>query len=399
MAIAAPSRPVQALKTRLQSVDAVRGAVMIIMALDHVRDFFHAGAGQFRPDDLTRTTAALFFTRWITHFCAPVFMFYAGTAAFLWARSKDTGTISRYLATRGLWLVVLDFTASRFAMLFNFDYSLVILNVLWALGWSMIVLALLVYLPLRAIAAIGIGLIVVHNLFDTVQAAAFGQAAWIWNFLHQPGLIKVGGMQVLFGYPLIPWVGVMAVGYALGGVFTLDAAVRRRVLIRTGLILTGGFILIRAINVYGDPAPWSHQQSALFTVLSFLRVSKYPPSLEFLLMTFGPALLLTGLIDSIRFKERNPLLVFGRTPLFYFVAHLVVAHLLAALLDLMRFGRTFLFFNPPPAISGRPVPEHYGYDLWVTYAAWLTVVVLLYPLCLKFGEWKRQRRDWWASYL
>jgi uncharacterized membrane protein len=390
-----------AIQTRVQSVDILRGAIMIIMALDHTRDFVHSGAQNFSPEDLTRTTAAIFFTRWITHFCAPVFMLTAGLGAFLWAQRRGSASdLSRFLWTRGLWLVILELTAVRFALYFNFDYSFTIVSVLWALGFCMIALAALVYLPRRVLAVLCSAMILFHNLADDITASAFGKAGWVWNLLHQPGLVKLGGVAMIIAYPLIPWIGVMAAGYCLGPVFLWEPARRQRFVLRLGIGLTAGFILVRALNVYGDPVPWSHQPSALMTLCSFLRCAKYPPSLDFLLMTLGPALAALALLDRIRLASVNPLLIFGRVPLFYFVVHLFVIHALAVLLSCFRFGVAGLQLTTLPGMSATiKFPADYGFPLWAVYLAWVAVVIAMYPACRWFAGVKQRRRDWWLSYL
>jgi uncharacterized membrane protein len=342
---------------------------MIIMALDHVRDFYHADAALFQPDDLTRTTAVLFFTRWITHFCAPVFMFTAGMGAFFRLRGgRPTGELSVFLWKRGLWLVLLELTVLRFGFYFDFHSTPVIITVLWALGWSMVALGFLVRLPLRILAAFSVAMIALHNLADPVRAKQFGAAAWLWNILHQPGLFSVSGIPVVIGYPLVPWIGVMAAGFCSGQIMTLPAQQRRRQLLQLGSAITLAFVAIRALNVYGDPQRWSA------TLLSFLKVTKYPPSLDFLLMTLGPAILLLAWFDHVSFAETNPLMVFGRVPLFYFVLHFYLAHLLAVIL-----GKT----------------QH----LWAVYLLWIAVVAMLYPVCLWYMRFKRTRKYWWLSYL
>ncbi len=243
------------MKHRIQSIDALRGLVMIIMALDHVRDFFHSAARAFQPDDLTRTTTALFFTRWITHICAPVFMFTAGLGAFFWlSRGRTKGQLSRFLWTRGLWLIVLELTVLRLAMNFSLTSGFLLLSVLWALGWAMIALGFLVWLPLPALAVVSIAGIALHNLTDGVMAPQFGSAGWIWNVLHQPGLFRIGSVNALAAYPLVPWIFVMSAGFCTGPLMALDTVERRRWLTRIGLILTAAFICLRALNVYGDPS-------------------------------------------------------------------------------------------------------------------------------------------------
>jgi uncharacterized membrane protein len=376
---------------------------MVIMALDHTRDYVHAAAMVSRPEDLTQTTAAIFMTRWITHFCAPVFMFCAGLGAFFWLERHGGSrpALSRFLWTRGCWLILLEFTVVRFVFFFNLDYSVVILLVFWALGSSMIVLAVLVRLPFRALLGLSIGMIALHNLADPVPASAFGSGGWIWNVLHRPGVIPFAGTAFIVAYPLVPWIGAMAAGFCFGRVYRLPEHRRSKFLVRLGLILTAGFVVLRALNLYGDPAPWAAQGSPGFTVLSFLNTTKYPPSLMFLLMTLGPAIALLGWIDRVRPRDSHPLLVFGRVPLFYFVLHLVVIHGMAVGLAWARYGAQPFLFSPPPTL-GSPrdtFPADFGWSLAVTYAVWIAAVVVLYPACLWFARIRQRRRDWWLGYL
>ena len=388
--------------TRLQSLDAWRGLVMIIMALDHVRDFFHAAALSFPPENLARTTPLLFFTRWITHFCAPVFMFAGGMGAFLWmARKHDRAGLSRYLWTRGLWLVMLELTAMRLAFYFALGPPYpIILIVLWALGASMIALAALSRLPLRVLAAVSVLTIVLHNGLDGINPSQLGSAAWIWNVLHQPGAFKAGPVLIVAGYPLVPWFAVMAAGFCLGRIFLRAPADRRRVLLATGWALTIAFVVIRALNVYGDPSRWSVRGSAVFTLLSFLNCTKYPPSLDFLLMTLGPALLCLAWSDRLGWQPANPLIVFGRVPLFYFIVHFFAIHALAAAMAWIRYSRAPSLFQSPPVGGPRELlAAGFGYDLWVVYAVWVLIVVCMYPACRWFAGVKARRRDWWLSYL
>jgi uncharacterized membrane protein len=341
-------------------------------------------------------------TRWVTHFCAPVFMFCAGLGAFFWLERRGSRSeLSRFLWTRGLWLVLLELTVVRFAFFFDFDYSVVMLLVFWSLGLSMIALAGLVYLPFRALVAFCIGLIVFHNLADGVQAASLGSAAWLWNVLHQPGAITAGSTVVIVGYTLVPWIGVMGLGFCFGRVYRMPAGKRARFLIRMGLALTAAFLLLRFANVYGDPSPWAAQPTPAYTMLSFLNTTKYPPSLQFLLMTLGPSIAFLGTIDGLRPGERNPLLVFGRVPLFYFVLHLALIHAVQVGLTWVRYGsQPFLFMVPPTLGSARDAfPADYGWSLATTYLVWIGVVVALYPVCLWFSRVKRRRREWWISYL
>ena len=397
-----PSSPT----TRLTAIDALRGAIMIVMALDHTRDFLHIGAMSFSPEDLARTTPAIFFTRWVTHICAPVFMFTAGLGAFFRQQRPGStkGDVSRFLWTRGLWLVVVELTIMRLAMNFSFDARFpVLLLVLSALALSMVCLAALVHLPRRLLAASSIAVIVLHNLFDGVAASSLGVLGPAWNVLHQPGVFVLGGIPFVVGYPLVPWVAVMALGFCAGTLFLRPPEERQRVMLRWGLGLIVAFVAIRGLNVYGDPQPWSTQSSSIVTVLSFLRVTKYPPSLDFLLMTLGPALLILRDFDRRGIAAGNPLVVIGRVPLFYYVLHFWLLHVVASALAWMRYGSASFayFFSPMPSMGGsREVfPPDFGYPLWVTYVAWIAVVLALYPLCRWFADFKARRRDWWLGYV
>ncbi len=378
---------------------------MMLMAIDHLRDFVARSAMQFSPTDLTRTTTAIFFTRWITHFCAPVFMLTAGLGAFFWMqRGKHNKTqLSLFLSTRGLWLIVLELTILRVIMFSQVAYrgSLVILLILWAIGLSMIALAGLVYLPRRVLLVLSVAIIALHNLLDGISADRFGKAAWLWDILHQQAVFSFAGINFLTAYPVLPWIGVMAAGYCLGSVFTWDAVRRRRFLLRLGLALTVGFLVLRTINVYGDPNPWTHQPSPWFTVLSFLDTTKYPPSLAFLLMTLGPALIALAWLEGPRFSSDNPLIVFGRVPFFFYAMHLLAAHLIAIAMNFVRYGpQPFLLMAPPSMGSpDKLFPANYGYPLWTVYAVWVVVLLLLYPMCRWFARLKQRRHTWWLSYL
>ena len=391
-------------RPRIDSVDLLRGAVMVVMALDHTRDFVNTEAQAFRPEDLTQTTTAIFMTRWITHFCAPVFMLCAGLGAFL--RLERTGgrvaDLSRFLWTRGLWLVVLEITVVRIGFFFDVDYSgLIILLVFWALGLSMVVLAALVWLPWRVVAIASVAMILLHNLLDPVRAASLGSSTWLWRVLHEPGLLVTPPPVIVVGYPLIPWVGVMAAGFCLGRVYLMPPAARSRFLVRLGVALSVAFVLLRALNVYGDPAPWSSQAKPLYTALSFFNTTKYPPSLLFLLMTLGPAIAVLGVIDRLRASEKNPLVVFGRVPLFYFVVHLPLIHAIQIFMTWMKYGAAPFLFLPPPTLgpARTAFPADYGWSLGVTYLVWIGVVLLMYPICLWFARLKARKHAWWLSYL
>jgi uncharacterized membrane protein len=386
-------------RPRVEAVDVVRGIIMIIMALDHVRDFF--GSLAVNPTDLATTTAPLFFPRWITHLCAPVFFLLTGAGAYLALRRRSRAELSRFLLTRGLWLIVLEIVVVRFVMQFNVDYRVTVLTVLWALGWSMVFLAALVYLPTRVVTAIGVVMIATHNLLDPISAAALGAFAPLWSILHAPGFIIQGSEHVVFeAYPLIPWIGVAAVGYGLGSIYDWNADRRRTFLIRLGLGLMAAFVILRAMNVYGDPAPWSAQRSSTFTVLSFLNTNKYPPSLLFLLMTLGPALLLLCSVDARTQRWLRPAHIIGKVPLFYFLVHFFVIHALAVIVCYLRYGDAHWMFESP-TLGQFPITQPPGWPapLPLVYAIWIGVVVAVYPLCRWFAGVKQRRREWWVSYL
>lgn len=396
-----PSDRAGSTRLRLPSIDALRGLVMIIMALDHTREFFNSSAMVFQPDDLSRTTTALFFTRWVTHICAPVFSFTAGLGAFFWlSHGRSRSQLSRFLLKRGIWLMIVDLTVMRFALTFSMAHGIVILSVLWVLGLSMIVLAGAVRIPIKWLAGISIAVIALHNLADSIPASRFGSFAWMWEILHQQGVFSVGGALVLVAYPLIPWCAVMALGFCFGEVMTLSPDKRRRWLTGLGLATIGAFLIIRGINGYGDPQPWSTEFPGR-TWLSFLRCTKYPASLDFLLMTLGPAFLLLAWLDRMQFSRSNPLIVFGRVPFFYFVVHFYLIHLLTFPVALCHYGHAAFLLNPLPSVGGAKelYPANYGYGLGTVYAVWITVVVLMYPVCRWFSELKRRRRDWWLGYL
>jgi uncharacterized membrane protein len=382
-----------ATRSRIVSIDLLRGTVMVLMALDHTRDFF--AAGSFNPRDVAES--ALFLTRWITHFCAPTFIFLAGISVYLYAsQGRSRGAVSRFLLTRGAWLVLLEFTIVRLGWTFSFRFNHLVMQVIFAIGVSMMALAALVPLPRWAIAAVGIAMIAGHNLLDGVKAEQLGLAAPIWNVLHQPGLLMLSPDLALFVlYPLIPWIGVMAAGYALGPVFGLDPAARRRWLVGLGTAVTAGFIILRASNLYGDAAPWTAHDGVAAAVLSFINCEKYPPSLLYLAMTIGPALLLLAAFENARGRLADCIAVFGSVPLFYYVAHLFLIHALAVAYAWATIGDTAWLFGSFAA--GKPAG--YGLGLVSVYAVWAAVVVALFPLCRAFAAIKRRRREWWWSYL
>jgi uncharacterized membrane protein len=403
-AVAVTPATVSRTQPRIQSVDLLRGIVMVIMALDHIRDFFHYDSQLFSPEDLSKTNAALFFTRWMTHFCAPVFVLLAGTGSYLATRrGMSRAAVSRFLMTRGLWLVFVEMTLVLFGGTFNLSYRLLVWQVIWVIGWSMVALSLLVYLPWRALLVFSIVMIAGHNAFDGVRSTQFGSFGWIWKILHE-GLAILslpGGVTAFSVYPLIPWVGVMSAGYCFGRVFDLEPHKRRAVMLQLGFTLIAAFVVLRALNGYGDASAWSAQSTRLMTVMSFLRTSKYPPSLLFLLMTLGPSIVALALLDRVVVSPPNPLLVFGRVPLFYYVLHWYVLHGVAVGFAWMRYGRIDFMFGFPPSLSAAPntYPEGYGYDLRVVYLVWAAIVVALYPVCRWFAAVKSRNRSPLLSYL
>lgn len=414
--------PLAAGKVRIDAVDILRGLVMVIMALDHTRDYFtHL---RFPPEDMSQTYLALWLTRWVTHFCAPAFFFLAGTGAFFsYARGKSKAQIARFLWTRGLWLVFLELTVVGFA--WTFVVPLGFGGVIWALGWSMVALSLLVRLPMRWLAGAGFAMVALHNTLDGVRPEMFGKLWWLWNMLHQPGFIPLPpppGLTlppgVPFGffvlYPLVPWIGVMALGFVFGNVLLRPPAERQRWMLRAGAAMTGLFVLLRATNLYGNPHAlfWDpavvtdfHLQPTLAkNFILFTNVEKYPPSLQFLLMTLGPALLALALFDRLRIHERGLFnaagrffVVFGRVPMFYYILHLYLIHLLAIAVA-TAFGQPHAHLWRGAFLFGSP-PAGYGFNLPFIYLMWMVAVLLLYFPCRWFMGVKQRRRDWWLSYI
>ena len=397
---------------RINSVDLLRGIVMVIMLLDHTRDFVHTDGLRFDAADITRTWPALFLTRWITHFCAPVFVFLAGTGVyFQLLAGKPKKELARFLVTRGLWLIVLEFTLVRLGVFFTLDYGSLLgfMQVIWVIGVSMIVLAGLIYLPLRTIAWIGIGMIVAHNLLDDFRVDGWrgpgtptpGFGASLWMILHQGGLffpLGFPGPGLIALYPLIPWIGVMAAGYVFGSLYEIEPAKRRSWLLRNGAALTLAFIVLRAINLYGDPDRWSVQGSPVMTILSFLDTTKYPPSLLFLLMTLGPALIFLGLFDAVEQRGvARPLITFGRVPMFFYLLQWPVAHGGAVLASIVA-GKPYAYLIGSP-LGNAPPPPDAGFDLATVYLFWIGGTLLLYPLCRWYARLKAERRYGWMSYL
>ncbi|MBS0657801.1 MAG: DUF1624 domain-containing protein [Verrucomicrobia bacterium] len=374
----APARP------RLERVDFLRGLVMLLMALDHTRDFF--GAGDANPRDITQP--ALFLTRWITHFCAPTFVFLAGVSAFLYAqRGRTRGELTRFLLTRGLWLIVLEFTLVRIGWTLQVFSNFLVLQVIWAIGCALIFLALLVHLPRWAVAAVGLLLLAGHNLLDPLRAADFGRWDWLWMILHESRVFPLGGgFRALSMYPLLPWLGTAAVGYAFAPVLLRPAEERRRVALTLGAATLAVFLVLRLTGLYGDPAPRVPIAEAGWSagLLSILNCEKYPPSLLFLCMTLGPLLLALGALPDLRSPLARAVTTFGRVPMLFYVVHLYVIHVLAI---------AWVVATTPDRTQGPAFP------LPAIYAVTLLVLLLLYPLCHWFAALKARRKDAWLTYL
>jgi uncharacterized membrane protein len=392
-----PPKPAVA-RPRLDSVDLLRGLIMVLMALDHTRDFFTNA--KFDPLDLTQTNTAYFLTRWFTHYCAPNFIFLAGVGACLARlRGKSVKDLSWFLFSRGLWLAILEVTwVAWLGWSFNFDFRHGGMGVLWAIGWSMVVLSVLVWLPTKAIAVFAIGMIFLHNAFDGVAAENLGAFRWLWIILHAPGpLHPFPGWEYGVGYVLVPWMGVLAAGYVFGNVFSWEASRRQKFMLALGVGLTAAFILVRWINIYGNPRPWTHQNSLLYSIFAFVDCHKYPPSLDYVLMTIGPALILLSFLDRGTPKFLRPFLVFGRVPLFYYILHLPLIHGIAVVVALIRHGRADWLFTSP--FSNPNAPPDAGFGLLGVYCFWILAVLILHPICRWFADFKARRRDVWLSYL
>lgn len=393
-------------RSRILSVDLIRGAVMIIMAIDHVRVYSGLPAGGPTP--------GIFFTRWVTHFCAPAFVFLAGTSIFFYSRKHDN--VSRYLVIRGAWLVLLELTLLRVAWTFNFDFAhYEMAGILWVIGWSMILMAALVKLPLPVVGALGVVIISAHNLMDShlgklLDGLDANRFSGLWKILYVgffAGPVRFGpnGPNLVVLYSIIPWIGVMAAGYAFGKILILEPARRNRLCLMIGLGAVAAFLILRGFNLYGDPRPWHAAAQGrnglppMPAFLSFLNTTKYPASLCFLLMTLGPVIALIPLVESARGAVARAIIVFGRVPFFYYVLHIPLIHALALVVSKIRLGfvSPWLFTNHP---MGNPeAPEGYVWSLGLLYAVWGVTIVILYFACRWFWNLKATRNDWWLKYL
>lgn len=397
---------------RISEIDMLRGLVIVLMALDHVRDYFFNGGGfNGDPLDPNGTTAWLYTTRWITHLCAPTFVFLSGVSAYLqFVKGKTTPNLAVFLLTRGFWLIFLEATILSFGWSFGFPYPL-FFQVIWAIGWSMIALAGLIWLPRMAVLAIGVVIVAGHNLLDPVNAAQLGEFGLVWTFLHDGGPIFVGDQPIgLLGYPVLPWIGVIALGYGMGAIFLEPPAKRDRTIFLIGLGMLAAFLVLRGTMIYGDPMfatgpegeyrDWRTQNSLGAALMVFLDVQKYPPSLQFVLVTLGLVFVLWPLLSRLPKPARSVLNTFGAVPFFFYVLHIFLVHGLAIAANAAvgqpiagYFDYMINVFTAPDKFAGA------GFSLPWVYVAWIVVLALLYPLCRYWQQLKTRRRDWWLSYL
>ncbi|NJB70265.1 putative membrane protein [Saonia flava] len=387
-------------RERIKSIDMLRGLVMVLMALDHVRDYFHYDAFFFDPNDLTQTNGALFFTRFMTHFCAPVFVFLAGTSAFFVGQRRNKKSLSTWLIKRGIWLILAELTIIKFGWLFKLDYSMVLLQVIWILGLGMICLAGFINLPKKPVIISSVLVIIGHNLFDSF-APTGTLSSGIWSFLHVFNIVEVGNMQIFTAYPILPWIFVMPLGYYFGELYrpTVDSNLRIRKLLQIGLGLTLSFFILRFMNIYGDPYFWSNQGTFSFTLISFFNITKYPPSLLFLLLTIGPSIAFLAFAEKWKGAFFDKLIVIGRVPMFFYIIHIYVIHLIALFAALLT-GFTASDMMIDVWVTMQAGLQGYGFDLWAVYIIWIILIVLLYPICNWYNQYKNNNRDkWWLSYL
>lgn len=390
---------------RIESIDILRGIIMVIMALDHVRDFFHINANTDDPLNLVTTTPMLFFTRWMTHFCAPVFVFLSGTSIYLQSLRKTKKELSAFLIKRGLWLIFTEVAIISLAISFNPFYNFIFLQVIWAIGISMVIVGGLIHLPFKLILTLGLVIVLSHNLLDIPESAPGFKAGFWWDLLHH-GFFAVYPFApnhvVAIIYPFVPWLGLMLLGYCSGTFFTpnYSSEQRRKILTQIGTAVILFFIAVRFINVYGDPFAWSVQPNGLYTFLSFIKVNKYPPSLLYMCMTIGSALLFLALIEKVKNGITDVFRTYGRTALFYYVLHFYLAHLLCAIFFFIKGHSLQDAMN---AMQNLPflfnIPGE-GYSLRIVYLVWAFVVIFLYPFCKWYDEHKTNHKEkWWLSYL
>lgn len=386
--------------SRITSIDLLRGLVMVIMALDHVRDYFHDEAFLFNPTDVNQTYPLLFFTRFITHFCAPVFVFLAGTSAYLVGLRRTKKELTTWLLKRGVWLIITELTIIKLAWHFQLDFSFNLLGVIWVIGVSMIVLAGIIHLPKIPGLVISLLFVIGHNMLDGINPSDSALAG-LWNLLHRFGPVPIGNSIQMVIYPMIPWVFVMPLGYYFGQLFRKDISAEFRVkrLMQLGILCTLAFLVLRLLNVYGDPVPWSDQPSLSGTVMSFFNVSKYPPSLLYLLVTLGPSFIFLAIAEKWQGSFSQKLITIGRVPMFYYVIHLYLIHFLALIAAVLN-GYQASSMVVDRFVTLEPNLQGYGFSLGVVYLVWIAVVLILYPICSRYQVYKQNNRDkWWLHYL
>jgi uncharacterized membrane protein len=386
----------------VQSIDILRGIIMLIMAIDHTREYFHLGAITSDPTNLATTTPIIFFTRWITHFCAPTFVFLSGLSAYLAGMRRTKGELSGFLIKRGLWLVFVEVAIITLALSLNPLYNGIALQVIWAIGVSMILLGLLVRLPSRVIGIIGILIIVGHDLLNNIKLAPNGTEDVLMKlfFTARGSLFFLDKTHVVFAlYAVIPWTGVMLLGYAFGSLYqTKYRPVDRKVLlVYASLLLFLVFMALRLVNTYGDPAPWSAQKNGVFTFMSFINVSKYPPSLMYTLLTLSGALLVLALTEKSAGKLAEFFKVYGSVPFFYYVLHFYLIRILTVVIFFLQGFKTSQIITPNSPFLF--TPPGFGFNLGIVYLLWLAIILSLYYPCKWFSNYKKTHKQWWLSYL
>ena len=395
-------QPTLTASKRIESIDLLRGLIMIIMALDHTRDFFHTEAFTDDPLNLATTTPFLYFTRWVTHFCAPTFVFLSGVSAWLQSQRKTTAELSRFLITRGFWLVFLELTVVTLGITGDIHFGFIILQTIWSIGISMVILGLVIWLPFNIILIAGLLIVFGHNSLDFAEAARKGNVNVFWHFLHEPGVFHLWGNHVLgLFYPFLPWTGLMMLGYCAGKIFSdVEAERRNKILLFTGIGALVFFAVLRATNIYGDPSHWAKQKNGMYTFLSFMNVTKYPPSLLYTCTTIGWGLIFLALVKNTGSRLAKIIIVYGRVPFFYYILHFYLLHIINICCYLLRGHSMAEGMKGVPGLEFKFALPGEGYSLWVVYGIWMAVVIALYPLCKWYDNYKTNHKEkWWLSYL
>ena len=399
-------RPYQAIGSksyRIDSIDLLRGLVMIIMALDHTRDFFHKGAWISDPTNLATTTPFLFFTRWVTHLCAPIFVFLAGTGAWFQSLRKSKKDLSLFLIKRGLWLLVVEIFIINFAFSFDVSFSIIGLQTIWAIGISMVILGLMVWLPFNIILVTGLLIVLGHNLLDYYEAGLKSSPGWWYDLLHRPGFYPLwGNHNLIILYPFLSWAGLMMLGYCFGKLFLkYEGLQRKKMLLWLGLAILVFFVVVRFFDEYGDSAKWSTQKDSVFTFLSFMNLTKYPPSLLYMCATVGIGILFLSLFANARNGLTKFITIYGRVPFLYYVLHFFLIHLVSSVFYLLRGHSVSEGLHPDQdGFLPKFAAANEGYSLFWVYIIWICIVLSLYPLCRWFSNYKLKHKEkWWLSYL